>query len=177
MSNLFYFLFALIILAVFSVLDLFSHQKFSRKASLIFHLIGIPVLGVSILILIIYEFKFSFFIYPGIILVILGLCVAYKGSAEIKKHFLRAKAVYTKGMYSKIRHPFYSGLILSLMGLSLAIYSLYFLIYAVVAVIMLFWMAYYEEKHLIKRFGKEYLNYKKETGMFLPKFKKAKNYN
>ena len=169
MTNLIYLLIALILLVVISILDSLSHQKFSKKGSLIFHFTGIPILFISGLILAFNEFKFTILIYLGILIGIIGLIIAYKGLVEIKPNLLKAGEVYKKGLFSKVRHPVYSGLILSMIGLSLAVYSLVFLLYALVAVIMLYWMAYYEEKHLIRRFGKKYLKYKEEVPMLIPR--------
>lgn len=163
-----YFLFSLVIMIVFFIIDSISHQKFSKKVSIIFHFLGIPIWLISMFILVITEFTFTFLIYPGILLIIIGLIIAYKGLVEIKPNLLRAGEVYKKGLFSKIRHPVYSGLTLSMVGLTLAVYSVYFLIYAVVAAIMLYWMAYNEEKHLIRRFGKKYLKYKEEVPMLIP---------
>ena len=174
MTNLIYFFIALGILIVFGILDAISHQRFVKKANIIFHIAGISILLVSIFILAFLEFKLSYFIFVGILAIIFGLVIAYKGLAEIKENFWEAKKVLKNKIYSKVRHPVYSGLIIFMLGFSLVVYSVFFLIYSLVAIIILILLSVYEEKHLVRKFGKTYINYKKETGMFLPKFKKAK---
>ncbi len=169
MTNLIYLLIALILLVVISILDSLSHQKFSKRVALVYHLIALPILVISGLILIIQEFRFTILIYPGILIGIAGLLIAYKGLIEIKPNLLKAGEVYKKGLYSRVRHPVYSGLIIALIGLSLFVYSLIFLVYSVVAVLMLIWLASYEEKHLIRRFGKKYLKYRTEVPMLIPR--------
>ncbi len=169
MINLAYFFTALIIMIIVFIIDALSHQQENRKVSVLVHAIGLPVLLISMFVLAYLEFNFSLFIIPGAILIVAGLVIAYKGSVEIRKHFLRAKGVYKKGLYSKIRHPIYLGLIISFLGAALLVYSLLFLIYILASILMIIWFVIYEEKHLIKRFGKEYLNYKKQTGMLLPR--------
>lgn len=168
MANLTYFFIALGILIIFGILDGISHQKFSKKATTLVHAIGLPIFLISMFVLAYLEFNLSVFIVPGLIIVVIGLIIAYKGTIEIKKHFLKASSVYKKGIYSKIRHPIYLGLIISLLGFFLVVYSLVFFIYIIAIIMMLLWFIYYEEKHLIKRFGKQYLNYKKQTSMFIP---------
>lgn len=160
---------------IFFIIDGISHQKFRRKAGIAVHVVGIPIWLISMFILSVQEFKFSLLIYPGILLILIGLFIAFKGFHEIWENLLRAKGVYRKGLYSKVRHPVYLGLIIAMLGLVLLVYSLLFFIYAIATILMIFWLAYYEEKHLIKRFGKRFLNYKKEVPMLLPfKFKSLK---
>lgn len=168
MTNLAYFFIALIIMIIVLIIDAFSHQQKNKKLSIVIHIIGLPVLLISMIVLAYLEFNLSLFIVPGAILIIIGLVFFRAGLAEIGENLRIAKKVYSKGIYSRVRHPIYSGLILACLGLALVVYSVLFFVYVVVLILMLVIIALYEEKHLIKRFGKAYLNYKKETGMFIP---------
>jgi protein-S-isoprenylcysteine O-methyltransferase Ste14 len=174
MTNLRYLLIALGILIVVAVIDAVSHQKFNRKGSIIFHVLGILILLVSMFALIFQVFKFTFFVYPGILIVIIGLIISYKGLVEIKPNLLKAGEVYKKGLYGGVRHPVYSGLIISVIGLSLFVYSLIFLVYSFVAVLMLIYLAVYEEKNLIRRFGKKYMEYRKQVPMLIPGLRRGR---
>lgn len=86
--------------------------------------------------------------------------------------------IVTKGVYSIVRHPMYAGDIVLAWGIAVA-YPLTALWISALwtTVIMLVW-AHIEEQILIKRFGEEYLEYKKRVPMLIPGLKpKAKNKN
>ena len=168
MSNLTYFLTALIIMIIFFLIDGISHQKFKKTANLWFHIIGIPLLSISFLILIVLEFKFSFLIIPGILLLLIGITLIYLSYIDIKQDFLKAKKITSTGIYSRVRHPMYLGIILLFIGISLIIYSLLVSIYSLIGIILIIWQAFYEEKYLEKRFDKDFLNYKKQVPMLIP---------
>jgi len=76
----------------------------------------------------------------------------------------------TGGILEKVRHPIYSGTILVCLG---------FLLYIpkVVNLVTVFWVFAYlpvgiwlEEKKLIKRYGKDYLDYKSRVPAVIPNF-------
>lgn len=72
------------------------------------------------------------------------------------------------GVYSFVRHPFYSADIILAIGIFLFIPRLDALIAVIWSIIIfVFWMNL-EEKALIKKFGNEYIEYKKEVPMFIP---------
>lgn len=168
MSNLIYFLIALAIMIVFFFIDAVSHQKFKKKTNLLFHILGITILVISFAILIIKEFKLSVLIYPGIAFIITSIVLTYLSYIHIKKDFLTAKKVTKSGIYTKVRHPMYLGLILLYIGISLLTSSLLVSIYSIIGILFIVWQAFNEEKYLIKRFGKEYLNYKRDVPMLVP---------
>ena len=175
MSNLVYFLIAVLIMFVYMIIDGISHQKFKKTINLWFHILGISILVISFAILTIIEFRFSVLIYPGILIIIIGFILIYLSYIDIKKDFLRAKKVTRTGIYTKVRHPMYLGLILLYIGISLFSSSLLVSLYSLIAILFIIWQAVNEEKHLIKRFGKEYLNYKKKVPMLVPiKFKELR---
>ena len=150
------------------IIDGVSHQKFKPKNNKLFHVIMIPILLASMTILAIKEINPGILIYPGVILSFLGLYLSFFGLKEINGNLIKAKKLYDEGIYSRIRHPIYTGLIISLLGLSLIINSFLFFMYSFLTIIMFIWIAFYEEKHLTKRFP-SYKNYKKKTGMFIPR--------
>ena len=168
MTNTIYFLITLIVTIIIFIIDGISHRKFSRKGSLIFHILGLGLIIVFIAILLINEFKVSILIYPAVLLVIFGFILIYLSYLKIKSNFLSAGNITKTGIYSKTRHPMYLGLILLFISFPLFSPSLLVIIYSIALIIMLYWMAYYEEKHLIRRFGKKYLKYKEEVPMLIP---------
>jgi protein-S-isoprenylcysteine O-methyltransferase Ste14 len=68
----------------------------------------------------------------------------------------------TKGIYSKIRQPMYTGFILWLIGPPLLYGSLYSFVLSIVFIANVLYWRQLEEYELEKRFP-EYLNYKKKT--------------
>jgi protein-S-isoprenylcysteine O-methyltransferase Ste14 len=80
--------------------------------------------------------------------------------------------IIKKGIYSHVRHPFYSADIIFAWGIFLFIPILNVLFSVIWATIIFFFWMKFEEKALIRKFGKEYEIYKKEVPMFIPSFKK-----
>jgi protein-S-isoprenylcysteine O-methyltransferase Ste14 len=77
------------------------------------------------------------------------------------------------GPYRYVRHPWYLSIILEALSIPLILNTYYSLLYVVFVYIpILLARAYLEEKALIKRFGDEYIQYKRQVWAFLP-FKKA----
>lgn len=96
-------------------------------------------------------------------------------------HFLKAKGtpvpfnpptrVVTTGPYRYVRNPMVSGVFLILLGIGLAINSIS-LVFLFTPAFVLFnrWeLKHIEEPELMKRLGKEYIEYHKQTPMFLPR--------
>jgi protein-S-isoprenylcysteine O-methyltransferase Ste14 len=80
------------------------------------------------------------------------------------------RGLVSSGVYSWVRHPMYLGILLFLLGFlfirtsifSLAIWILFFLAYDMLAT--------YEERNLVKKFGKRYKDYQKKVGKWFPRF-------
>ncbi len=111
-----------------------------------------------------------FFVIIGELLRIFSLM--YVGEATRAKE-IKANFLATGGPYSYVRNPIYLGNFFIALGIlifynpPLIFYPLFFL---------LFFLQYYfivleEEKFLEREFGYEYLEYKKNTGRFLPRLK------
>lgn len=83
---------------------------------------------------------------------------------------LLKKGVAAAGFYRLIRHPQYLGLGLAALGL--AIMWPRFLTLALFAVMLFLYylLSKDEERRMIKRFGRGYISYMNQTGMFLPSF-------
>ena len=169
MENILAFLTASIIFILFTFIDAKSHQKFNKRQSLVFHVIGLTLIFLLSGWFFISVFKLTIFIIPGLILILIGSLIIIKSYGKIKKDFLRAGKIQITGLYSKVRHPMYMGIIIFLAGLSLVSYSLYFLAYAFIISLCLIWMAKIEEKHMARRFWQNYENYKKQVPMLVPK--------
>jgi protein-S-isoprenylcysteine O-methyltransferase Ste14 len=113
--------------------------------------------------------------YPGIVLMILGVILRQWSMAVLGKFFSgtvgiqEGQKVVQKGPYKLIRHPSYTGALITLIGLGLASESWG----AIVTILLLFSLAYgyrihIEEKFLISELGENYIEYKKRTKRLIP---------
>jgi protein-S-isoprenylcysteine O-methyltransferase Ste14 len=76
----------------------------------------------------------------------------------------------TQGIYRILRHPYYAGSYLSLLAIGLICREWLVIIVAIASMIPGFWSAKWEEEHCEEAYGSAYVEYKKRTGAFLPKF-------
>lgn len=117
-----------------------------------------------------------------IILVIAGFIVMLAGMGfnllvrrELGKNWVplskttEGQELVTSGIYSKIRHPFYTSILILFLGVAVMAGNFYALLFFVLFIISLMIRIKKEEEELISKFGDEYLRYKEEVGMLLPK--------
>ena len=83
----------------------------------------------------------------------------------------------TTGLYAYIRNPMILGLFIFMLGLGVLFGSLSFIFIFTPLFIVLnvLYLKAIEEKEMEKKFGREYLEYKKRVPMFIPRFKKNIN--
>jgi len=86
----------------------------------------------------------------------------------------RPEKVIDTGVYSHIRHPQYFGAILSHIGISILLSSLYSIISTPIIILITFLFSWKEEKELKKEFGKEYEDYRRMVPMLFPRLRKKK---
>lgn len=107
-------------------------------------------------------------IIAGVIVVIIGFIVWFKAAFKIDKYIVSNK-LCTDGIYSIVRNPCYSGIMLMCDGVLLISNNLYLLILPFV-----FWLAmtilmkHTEEKWLLKLYGQEYVEYCKSVNRCIP---------
>ena len=80
----------------------------------------------------------------------------------------------TNGVYSYVRHPICLSCILLAFSAAIGFRSAIGLMMAIVALIIAYVHASYEERELERRFGRAYCEYKSNVGMFVPKRKSTK---
>lgn len=73
------------------------------------------------------------------------------------------------GLYRWVRHPIYSGILLSAFAFAAGTGSLHKLLTAIALLILFYFKTAYEEKRLAEHY-REYADYRKRTGRFFPKF-------
>jgi len=74
-----------------------------------------------------------------------------------------------KGVFRIVRHPIYLGAILFYLGASLITMSIASVAFLPIIIAYYIVICRYEERILAEAFGNDYLEYKKNTGMLLPK--------
>lgn len=75
----------------------------------------------------------------------------------------KAKGLVVKGLYSKLRNPVYIFSTLSIFGAILPSNNIFQYLFLAIVICVQFIRSHKEEKVLKKRFGKKYLQYKKQT--------------
>ncbi len=104
----------------------------------------------------------------SIILMIMGLNYIIEGWRLV--YHSKGKLI-TTGIYSKMRHPQYSGILLVTFAFLIQWPTLITLIMWPFLFMMYFRLAQREEKDVQRKYKRKYLNYKKEVPMFIPSFK------
>ena len=115
--------------------------------------------------------------YIGIFLMLLGIGVRQWAIAVLGRFFslnvqvVEDHQVVDKGPYRLIRHPSYTGILITFIGISLAVQSLG----ALLVLLAVFTVAFgyrirVEEKTLLKELGDNYANYLKRTKRIIPYF-------
>ena len=73
------------------------------------------------------------------------------------------------GPYRRIRHPIYTGMLLSMFGTAMIRAEVCGFIALAIALIAFYFKARKEERYLIVEFGPKFAEHKTQTGMFLPR--------
>jgi len=106
----------------------------------------------------------------GVIVTASGVAVWWSGSAALRGS-QRIEKLATNGPYKYVRHPIYVGMYILFLGIGLVFFSWWWFIVMIVFAPFWYLECRAEEEELMKRYGDEYAEYKKGTGMFLPKTK------
>jgi protein-S-isoprenylcysteine O-methyltransferase Ste14 len=112
----------------------------------------------------------------GISLIILGMFLMFLSVSYFIRvrgtpaPFLPPPKLVTTGPYRFVRNPMLSGLLIQLFGLGIALgsISLVFIFTPLIIIINVWELKNVEEPELLKRFGKDYVDYRKRVPMFFP---------
>ncbi len=112
----------------------------------------------------------------GAVILALGCWAGHASHEALKRNVSPdgdAASVLRGGPYRRVRHPFYLSLILVISSLVLIIRSYPLLAGLIVMVSISLNEAKKEEARMMKSFGAEYLEYRRRTGMFLPRIHRS----
>ncbi len=84
----------------------------------------------------------------------------------------RPEKIIDTGIYTRIRHPQYFGAIISHLGISILLSSLFSLVSTPIIILLIYIMSWKEEKELFKEFGIQYEEYKKKVPMLIPRLRR-----
>jgi methanethiol S-methyltransferase len=110
----------------------------------------------------------------GIVILIPSATLMIKGIIDAGKEAIAPQEGQTlyKGIYDKIRHPQAQGEVFLFWVIAFILNSPFLIIYSFIWLPIFYLICIAEEKDLLLRFGKDYIDYRNKTGMFIPR----KNY-
>jgi protein-S-isoprenylcysteine O-methyltransferase Ste14 len=159
-----------------------NHTKEGQKLPLFgvgpYIIYGIAFLNIIGIILLGYVFKIGILGAPwtlifriaGVLLILAGLTVWYIGALRSNMdESITENKLQTKGIYSWVRNPMYSGCWIALSGGLLMWHNVWLLVFPLVDwLIMTIALINTEEKWLLDLYGEEYAEYKKNVNRFIP---------
>ena len=113
--------------------------------------------------------------YPAIVLMLLGVVVRQWAIAVLGRFFslnvrvVEDHRVVDRGPYRLVRHPSYTGVLITFIGLSLAVQSLgALLVLLIVFIVSYGYRMNVEEKTLLSELGDNYASYMQRTKRIIP---------
>jgi len=114
--------------------------------------------------------------YAGIVIILVGLTIRWLAILTLRRFFTidvaiaREHEIIQKGLYAHIRHPSYTGSLLSFFGLGLAFANwLSTLIITAPILAAFLYRIKIEEAVMLDAFGEKYLAYCKHTSRLIPR--------
>jgi protein-S-isoprenylcysteine O-methyltransferase Ste14 len=118
----------------------------------------------------------AYFYWLGILFFFLGAAVRWTAIFQLGKFFTvdvsiqKEHKIISSGLYGFVRHPSYSGSLISVFGLGLALNNWVSLLIIFLPILLAYlYRIRIEEKVLLATFGKEYEDYQKKTKRLIPK--------
>lgn len=148
-------------------------------------LIGWVLVGVQALLLILLVLlpkRRSLFAPPdfldvlGIILMVGGLALVIVSLVSLGAALTptpvpqESAALRTKGVYSLVRHPVYSGILVAALGFTLAVGSIWQVLMWVALAVFFYAKAFWEDRLLAEKHGVAWFDYADHVSSFIPRF-------
>jgi protein-S-isoprenylcysteine O-methyltransferase Ste14 len=113
--------------------------------------------------------------FAGLFLIVSGMIIRFIAIVSLKSMFTpnvtiqRDHVLKTNGIFKNVRHPSYTGSLLSFLGLGIALGNWISLLVIFVPVCAVFlYRINVEEQALVASFGQDYVNYQKVTKKLIP---------
>ncbi len=85
------------------------------------------------------------------------------------------KRLVVRGLYRYTRNPMYVGVLTVILGWAILFRAVPLLFYAIgVGTVFHLFIVFYEERHLQRKFGDEYNDYRSRTGRWLPRLRRRR---
>jgi protein-S-isoprenylcysteine O-methyltransferase Ste14 len=111
----------------------------------------------------------------GVGMLIVGILIRHISIKTLGRFFTahlrvnEGRRLIREGIYKRVRHPSYFGMIFSFLGLPLAFCSLYGVLYMLlIGIPSIFFRINLEERFLVGEFGEEYNAYRKDSYKIIP---------
>jgi protein-S-isoprenylcysteine O-methyltransferase Ste14 len=146
------------------------------KSNKDFWFVGIQILLLSIFLIPIHIASFKLnntIINLGLTLAIAGFLIVVVAIIQLNKNLTPfptpkdGSELIKAGLYKLVRHPIYTGIILTVTGYSLYRESLWKLLVSLLLAVLFYYKSKYEEGLLRRRYN-DYEDYMKTTGRFFP---------
>jgi protein-S-isoprenylcysteine O-methyltransferase Ste14 len=108
----------------------------------------------------------------GVVFLVLSGYLAGTGLSIVFGEKREKPGVIRKGVFNVVRHPIYLSEIILYLGFLMLSMSLAAAFVWVIAILFLHYIARYEERLLLARFGDEYGQYIREVPMWIPRLRK-----
>jgi len=184
-KNVFQIVFIIVLITELAILvfTTWNNKKSSEKktlsdrGSMLFIIIGFwfAILMNPIFIHITNFMLPMYFFWFGITLTTVGIFIRIYSVWTLRMYFTLNVQVATEqkiikeGPYKYIRHPAYTGSILTLLGISISFRSLFGTISSIIIIVLVYgFRIKVEEKVLEKSFGSSYKDYEKQTWRLIP---------
>ena len=113
--------------------------------------------------------------WVGLFFITAGLLIRWAAILTLRKYFTTNVAIHSgqkiirTGLYRCVRHPSYTGSIMSFCGMGLALSNYISFVILVIPITIAFLMRIrIEEQAMVSAFGEEYENYRKKTWYLFP---------
>lgn len=116
----------------------------------------------------------NYFVKIGMLIMVCGICIRLKAVLTLKKAFTlnvqisKEQQLVTSGMYKFVRHPAYTGSILSLIGLSIALKNIPAILIVTICSFVCYQIRINVEEAVLQKHFKEYMGYKEKTYKLFP---------
>ncbi|HEC28531.1 MAG TPA: isoprenylcysteine carboxylmethyltransferase family protein [Gammaproteobacteria bacterium] len=144
-------------LTIYLLARFFGLDRYNLNANLWSSLVGLGETGMLISMLLGYAF------------LIIGIGIFIQGWRELYSANTKNQLV-TTGLYRLVRHPQYTGLFIGLFGEGVVHWPTLFSVGLFPVIVLAYTLlARSEEKRVVEQFGDEYLAYKQQVPMFIPR--------
>ncbi|MCD4694041.1 isoprenylcysteine carboxylmethyltransferase family protein [bacterium] len=116
-----------------------------------------------------FNFQQNIIYFIGLLINIIGLFIWWSAKITLAENWdggygqPKIKKIVTNGIYSKICHPLYWGINITLIGMSLIYLNIYLIAVSIIIIFYFFYRMKVENKFLTKKLGEKYLDYKKSV--------------